>query len=83
MPYHSVPFRPAPAIACNHKAKKTGKVSERDEEKEQKPEHSAELISVTVLSFDDSCNKRSFLRSLTTQLAEATYHRYRDDASLP
>ena len=74
-PSHSVPFRPAPGTLCNHKANKTGKVSERDEEEEQQPKHSAELTLVpTVLAFDDICDVviiDRFLRSLTTQLGEA------------
>ena len=56
VPSHSVPFRPAPATVCNHKANKAWKLSERDKEDEQKPEHLAELILVpTVLAFDDCC----------------------------
>ena len=53
---HFVLFRPSPATVCNHKAIKAGKVSERDKEEEQKPEHSAELTLVpTVLAFGDCC----------------------------
>ena len=45
-PSNSVLFRPAPATLFNHKENKAGKVSERDEEEEQKPENSAELALV-------------------------------------
>ena len=77
VPPHSVPFHPAPAT--HHKANKAGKVSEKDEEEEQKPENSAKLALVTVLAFDDCCDKRSFFAFPNN----SARRNYRDDASLP
>ena len=76
---YSVPFSSAPATLCNHKANKAGKVSERDKEEEQKPENSGELTLVSVLVFDDCCDKRWFFASPNNSARRS----YRDDASLP